>query len=289
MKRRLFLVFCLAACLTGCGGQEKERICKNPDFGFSLVCPVSYQVKEIKWVKELTGFSLQQPAGTVTVQAMGAGTDYEKMPFDQYVRIAAAAEIQNFDKLTSLESFTSEYGIKGYKTYWEVVRHEDTDSGEVNSAATAGPIYYFPSPGQQKLGAQPVKAIMISGDPAVEQDVSEVAASFRYLNSFRSFFGKPQHNKLYFVRKGKKFRVELAGNPTTGYNWYIDKLDENYFQVRESGYQPPDTRLVGAGGKCYWEIMPLKPGFSTIKLLYYRSWEGKAKAVDRFEVRVVVL
>jgi predicted secreted protein len=59
--------------------------------------------------------------------------------------------------------------------------------------------------------------------------------------------------------------------------------------VRRSGYDPDAGNRVGGGGTSYWEIIPLKKGPGTIKLLYYRVWEGAAKAVDQFQVRVLVL
>jgi len=290
----LALIF-VALIMTGGSSGEQEKTYKNADIGFSVAYPASYQAKEIKWVKETTGVTLGKKEGSITVQAMPAGTSYEPMKFDDYVRIAAAAEIQNYEKLVSLEKFTSDYGVKGYKTFWRVVQHEDTDKGEINSTAVVGPIYYFPPVKKTKLGDQPVKTIMLSAYPtpqpgsAMEKELAEVAAGFRYHNSVRSFFGKGAHGKMDFVKKGQPFKIELAGNPTTGYNWYIDQIDEKYFQVISSGYQPAkDKRLVGAGGKCYWNIKPLKTGVSTLQLLYYRVWEGPGKAVDKFTVRVVV-
>ena len=278
----------LVLVLGGCGGGNGERVYKNADFGFSVLYPSDYSARELKWVKEPTGVVLQKKEGTITVQAMAAGTMYEDTPFDDYARIAAAAEIQNFDKLISIERFTSEYGIRGYKTYWKVIQHEDTDTGEINAATKVGPIYYFPPRLKQKLGDQPVKTIMISGDPAVQKDAESIATSFRYLNSFKALFRKGHHGKIFFVEKGKPFKIELEANPTTGYNWHITEIDENYFKVRSSGYQAEATGRIGSGGKSYWNIIPLKEGISTIRLLYYRVWEGKDKAVDKFTVRIVI-
>jgi len=295
VKRIIIFFIFLSSFLAGCGERERQKVYKNADFGFSITYPVEYQAKELKWVKESTGVILQKKEGSITIQAMAAGTNYENMPFKEYARIAAAAEIQNFNQLISIESFTSDYDIKGYRTYWEVVEHEDTDTGEINALTTVGPIYYFPPLRKQKLGSQPVKTIMLSCNPApaqgcaLQKDAEEIARSFRYLNSLKSYFKKGQHGKLFFVKKNKPFRIELPSNPTTGYNWFITDMDENYFKVHESGYEPPSTKWLGAGGKSYWEIIPLKEGLSSIRLLYYRSWEGKSKAVDEFSIRVIII
>jgi inhibitor of cysteine peptidase len=280
----LFILPIIFAVLAGCGEKEKMRVYRNADFNFSITYPSGYQAKEIG----STGVILQGKQGAITIQAMLAGTMYEKMPFDRYARIAASVEIQGFEKLISFESFVSDYGIRGYKTYWEVVRHEDTDTGEVNTVDTVGPIFYFPQKQKRKQGGQPVKTIMISCDPAVQKDAEVVAASFRYLNTFMRLFGEVHTGKIYFVKKAQPFRIELPANPTAGYNWYVADMDENYFKIRGSGYNARKNGRLGSGGTSYWMLTPLKEGFSSIRLLYYRPWEGKDKAVDEYRIRFII-
>lgn len=293
MRKSIIFLF-LMIFMVSCGVAEKEKIYKNTDFGYSITYPSDYyQARELKWVKESTGVILRKKEGFVTVQAMAAGTDYEAMPFDEYVRIAAVSEIQNYEKLVSIESFISEYGIKGYRTYWEVIQHEDTDAGSIDKVITVGPIYYFPPRQKQKVGEQPVKTIMISCDPSpgkeaiLQEETEEIAASFRYLNSFKTFFRDGDHGGLFFVERGKPFRIELSANPTTGYNWYITEMDESFFKVRSSGYNAAASGMIGTGGTSYWVIVPLKEGISGIRLLYYRPWQGKDKAVEEYKIRVL--
>ncbi|MDD5382052.1 MAG: protease inhibitor I42 family protein [Candidatus Margulisbacteria bacterium] len=90
------------------------------------------------------------------------------------------------------------------------------------------------------------------------------------------------------VEKGKPFKLELEANPTTGYNWYITEMDESFFRVLDSGYQAKATGRVGTGGTSYWKILPLKNGSSKIRLLYFRPWEGKDKAVEEYRIRAVI-
>jgi len=273
---------------------EQVKTYNNSDFGFSLNYPNGLKPKEIKWVKDVTGVELKKGREVITIQAMPAGTDYAKMPFDEYVKIAASAEIANFYKLITIESFVSDYGIEGYKTLWQVVEHADTDSGEVNTMTIAGPIFYFPPRNARQLGGQPVKTIMLSfyspagRSEALVSETETIAASFRYLDSFKTMFKRGDKGQLYFVKKGEAFRVELPANPTTGYNWFITDLDEQYFKVSSSGYHPPDLMIPGAGGMSYWNITPKKQGLATIRLLYYRVWEGKENAVDEFTLRAVI-
>ncbi|MCU0641270.1 MAG: protease inhibitor I42 family protein [Candidatus Margulisbacteria bacterium] len=290
MKLRgwLFLILCVPL-LAGCGDGAQDRTYKNNEFGFSVSFPPGYQVKPITWVKEETGAELRLGERKITIQALPTGLNYAGLTFDQYVRIAASVDIQNFQKLISLEPIISAYGISGYRTYWEVIEHNDGDDGQVDRTVTVGPLYYFPLKYPRKLGEQPVKAVLIYPDPALSVEAEGIVASFRYEDSFLRLLRGQQHGKQFLASRDKPFRIELAANPTTGYNWYIAQLDETRFKVRRSGYDPDQTGRVGGGGTSYWEIIPLKAGVGTIKLLYYRVWEGAAKAVDQFQVRVLVL
>ena len=279
--------------LVGCANEnDNTATYKNPDFGFAVDYPNDYKAKESKWLKESISLELQKKGGTITLQAMGAGTLYEGMPFDQYVKIAASVEIQNFEKLISSESFVSDYGVDGYKTYWLVVDHEDTDKGSFDTTREAGPIYYFPPLTAKKLGDQPVKAIMLDfstapgSEKTIALDAEEIARSFRYARSLKLLVGQRHQGKKIYIETGKPFRLELTANPTTGFNWYLDDLDESYLKVKDSGYIASRNGRIGAPGVSYWEFMPLKEGNSVIRLLYYRSWEGKAKAVDKYQVKI---
>lgn len=281
--------------LVGCGS-ENDNIStyKNGDFGFAVDYPNEYKAREAKWIKESMGLELQKKGGTITLQAMGAGTMYENMPFDQYVKIAASVEIQNYEKLISIESIVSDYGVKGYKTYWMVVDHEDTDKGSFDATREAGPIYYFPPLTARKQGEQPVKTIMLNYSTApgseknIALDAEEIAHSFRYARGYKLLLNQRHQGKRLLVEPGKPFRIELTANPTTGFNWYLDGLDESYFQVKASGYIASRNGRIGASGVSYWEIVPLKEGIGMIRLLYYRSWEGKDKAVDKYQVKIKI-
>ena len=88
--------------------------------------------------------------------------------------------------------------------------------------------------------------------------------------------------------KNMPFKLELAGNPTTGYNWELDRINKTDFTVLKSGFTPPQSKLVGAGGVNWWLIKPLRGGTKIISLLYYRPWEGKSKAVEQCVVTVKV-
>jgi inhibitor of cysteine peptidase len=102
-------------------------------------------------------------------------------------------------------------------------------------------------------------------------------------------YQKKDSGKTFNTIAGNSFRIELASNPTTGFDWHFEGLDAKSFKIVSSGFIPPDAKLVGAGGTDFWEIKPLKAGRHSIQLLYYRIWEGKSKAVDRYTLQLNVL
>ncbi|MDZ4165882.1 MAG: protease inhibitor I42 family protein [Smithellaceae bacterium] len=94
--------------------------------------------------------------------------------------------------------------------------------------------------------------------------------------------------KAFSIATGQSFRIELPSNPSTGFDWHVDVLDQNNFKVVNSDYNPSAKKLIGAGGTRWWEIKAVKRGKANIRLLYYRVWEGKGKASDKYEIEIAV-
>jgi predicted secreted protein len=100
------------------------------------------------------------------------------------------------------------------------------------------------------------------------------------------------NGKRIELKVGDEIRIELQGAGATGYAWYIDRLDPHFFQLvreekREEGNASGDS--VGSPTRHTWVIKAKKPGSTVINLGYYRIWEGKDKAIRRFEVEVEVI
>lgn len=292
----LMVFSCAVAFFPAAGLSEGRLLYENKEFGFSVLVPAGYERKSIRMDGKEAGLELKNKGDIILVQATGAGTDYEDMNFDQYVKIAAAAEIQGYEKLSSAEPLTSDYGIKGYKTYWEYVETSDPTDKEETGPETkiVGPIYYFPPGRNQEIGPQPVKVVMISSYAGADKNeelagvVENICRSFRYPDAFKELLAENDNGKTLVVAKGQPFRLELPANPTTGYQWQIDKISRAYLKIKDFGFVQPSGKLLGAGGTSWWELVPLKTGETTLRLLYFRSWEGKDKAADRYSVNLLV-
>ena len=91
------------------------------------------------------------------------------------------------------------------------------------------------------------------------------------------------------LKVGTEIQIELQGIGATGYSWYVDQLDLDLLELigeerREIKKEPND--LTGNTLLFFWKLKTKKPGTSMIRLDYYRIWEGKDKATQRFEVSV---
>jgi predicted secreted protein len=90
--------------------------------------------------------------------------------------------------------------------------------------------------------------------------------------------------------KRSKFRVELLGIPTTGFLWHITALDQGYLTVlgEERKVRDEGERKAGTPALTIFRLKAKKAGKTTLKLAYYRPWEGGEKAAGRFQVTLEI-
>lgn len=190
-RHAAILLIC-ASLLLGCAKQG-PRVYENRTYEFAVTYPEHYKIREFNLNGEEIGAELSNDFGTITVRAMAAGTMYEGMKFDDYVLIAAASEIQNFEEISSYKKFRSLKGVYGYETFWQVgetIPPDEWREGMKPQTKIVGPIYYFPPKVIKFSGEQPVKTIMLSYyakttgevEDLMKKDLIEIAKSFRYIN-----------------------------------------------------------------------------------------------------------
>jgi predicted secreted protein len=93
------------------------------------------------------------------------------------------------------------------------------------------------------------------------------------------------------VQLGDEIEIELQGAGGTGYAWYFDELDDDFFELIHEGrkIQEKSRQLVGSPTLHTWVFKAKKIGKSVIKMSYYRIWEGKDSAVRRFEIEINII
>jgi inhibitor of cysteine peptidase len=88
------------------------------------------------------------------------------------------------------------------------------------------------------------------------------------------------------MNNATSFEVTLAANPTTGFQWTVEKFDKDLLTLTDSEFERPKTKLIGAGGEMKF-VFTLNKGKTypkTTKILfkYSRAWEkgtGKEQTV----------
>ncbi len=84
-----------------------------------------------------------------------------------------------------------------------------------------------------------------------------------------------QNGGTVALAKGETLAVELAGNPTTGYEWTIAQFDAAFLRLVDSSYSA-DSSAIGSGGTYAFRFEALQAGATTLGLVYRRSWETTA-------------
>jgi inhibitor of cysteine peptidase len=82
--------------------------------------------------------------------------------------------------------------------------------------------------------------------------------------------------------------VQLPENPTTGYRWSVDQLDEAILAPGDSTYRADSDGAIGGGGVHTFSFTARQPGATQLRLKLWREWEGDASVTDRFEAAIQV-
>jgi len=90
------------------------------------------------------------------------------------------------------------------------------------------------------------------------------------------------------IAEGEEVTVELEGNASTGFNWYLEEYDESVVEpAGEIEYQQADSDAVGVGGTYTQKLRGVGTGRTMVVYDYERSFEEEAPA-DTFTIEVDV-
>ncbi len=94
---------------------------------------------------------------------------------------------------------------------------------------------------------------------------------------------KSDLGKTVHVHKGDSISVKLDENPTTGYRWVVETVDNQILELLGSSYSPLETG-IGAGGLRSFNFLVKLQGKANLQLKLIREWESSSAAIDHFEV-----
>ncbi len=87
---------------------------------------------------------------------------------------------------------------------------------------------------------------------------------------------------------GERFAVALGGNPTSGYRWETSAINDALIRpVGEPGFVL-SSPSVGSGGLFKFTFEASAPGHTTLRLVYRRPFEKKAKPLRVFSIEIVI-
>jgi predicted secreted protein len=102
---------------------------------------------------------------------------------------------------------------------------------------------------------------------------------------------KQDREKEIIIKTETIFQIQLEEKGGTGYLWEFDTLNNEYFQllnvetksiVRKEGYTGNPVIKI-------WHLKAIKKGPAELTMYYYRPWENKNKAVDRFHLKFKIM
>jgi len=104
--------------------------------------------------------------------------------------------------------------------------------------------------------------------------------------------GENDNGSQVTLGPGQELVVRLGSNPSTGYRWQVEAIDEvSLQQVGMAQYtpvKPGETPLPGQAGQETLRFQAVGPGEARLELTYRQPWEGGDSAERRFNLRVVV-
>lgn len=100
--------------------------------------------------------------------------------------------------------------------------------------------------------------------------------------------GAEDEGRQVELSEGQTLAVSLEGNPTTGYTWETEELDEDILKQMGEAEFEPQSDLIGAPGVLTLRFEAVGAGETTLNLVYHRSWEKDVEPLEAFSVSVVV-
>jgi len=105
------------------------------------------------------------------------------------------------------------------------------------------------------------------------------------MENYRIEGEKEDRVELIRAKVSEPFTVALPANPGTGYQWNAD-YDYYLLSLESSQFEKASSERVGAGGEYVFVFKPLRPGKTTISLVYKRAWENIAADVKTIHVDI---
>ena len=102
-------------------------------------------------------------------------------------------------------------------------------------------------------------------------------------------FSEKDNGALVQVPRGSKVTIELEENPTTGFQWIINGLDEVFLVLEGDAFLVGDQMGLGAGGVRRFFFRAKGTGCTSLSLINKRAWDSDDEAIGNFKLAVRIL
>ncbi len=93
-----------------------------------------------------------------------------------------------------------------------------------------------------------------------------------------------QNGGVVAVMINDRVRIQLEGNPTTGFVWESDHLDTTMLEPVGQPKFTPNNNLAGGNGTFTFTFKALKMGVTNLHLIYYRPFEKNTPPARIFAI-----
>ena len=108
--------------------------------------------------------------------------------------------------------------------------------------------------------------------------------------------GTPVRVQLHQIDSGRFLNIEtddtleivLDSNPTTGYQWEVLPWDTEIIEETDKPAYESKSDVIGSGGRITFYFKAFSPGRTSLRFIYYRSFEKNMPPAKTFEVNIVV-
>jgi len=94
--------------------------------------------------------------------------------------------------------------------------------------------------------------------------------------------------KTYRVHQDDVILVRLPENPSTGYQWALDEINEEILELEDSDFVLSSDVGIGGGGERRLRFKAKSTGTTRIELKLWREWEGDISAIQRYDFTIQV-
>jgi hypothetical protein len=149
----------------------------NEKYGFEIKYPLDWVYREYPDTKQGAGFRLKSSpddvgSEVVNISLRSRPVNFQKVPFEDYVKEAASQEIEGFMSSASIEKVTTQSGLVGYRTTWNVSAHQ--------TAGISGLITYFDT--GDKAGDTVQITSGCGDDKKCAEVYNKMIMSFKFMN-----------------------------------------------------------------------------------------------------------